>query len=195
MERERWAELSAAISDVSRAIRSSRRHSHDISLIIRTYLWAVLHDRPVVWACEPRNWWPQARPCELPSQPTMSRRTRTAEFERFMAALSSRMRGPELANLVKRIDGKALAVARHSTDPDATSGRGVGGMQRGYKLHAVWGSRVLCPKSLRSGPSTPTSAPSPSGLSLAWRERATCWATTTSTPVTSSTSPRSTTTG
>lgn len=143
MERERWAELSAAISDVSRTIKSSRRHTHDISLIIRTYLWAVLHDRPVLWACEPRNWWPQARPRQLPSQPTMSRRMRTAEFERFMDALSSRMRGSELADLVKRIDGKALAVARHSTDPDATSGRGVGGMQRGYKLHAVWGSRFM----------------------------------------------------
>lgn len=143
MERERWFELSVAISDVSRAIRSSRRHTHDISLIIRVYLWAVLHDRPVVWACERRNWWPQARPEELPSQPTMSRRTRSAQFERFLEALSNRLRGSELTGLIKCIDGKALAVARHSRDSDATSGWGVGGMQRGYKLHTVWGSRPM----------------------------------------------------
>ena len=143
MERERWSELSAAISDVSRAIKSTRRHTHDISLIIRVYLWAVLHDRPVVWACHRRNWWPQVRPEELPSQPTMSRRTRSTQFDRFLDALSNRLRGSELAVLVKCIDGKALAVARHSRDSDATPGWGVGGMQRGYKLHAVWGSRSM----------------------------------------------------
>ena len=143
MERERWSELSVAISDVSRAIRSSPRHTHDISLIIRVYLWAVLHDRPVVWACHARNWWPQARPGELPSQPTMSRRMRTLMFEQFLEALGARLRGSSAAGLLKRIDGKALAVARHTTDSDAASGRGVGGMQRGYKLHAIWGSRPM----------------------------------------------------
>lgn len=143
MERERWAELSAAISDVNRSVRSNFKHTHDISLIVRVYLWAVLHDRPVVWACDPRNWWPHARPRRLPSQPTMSRRTRTELFDRFKHAMSSRLHGIGLADLVKRIDGKPLAVARHSTDPDATSGRGVGGLQRGYKLHAVWASRPM----------------------------------------------------
>lgn len=24
--------------------------------IAAVYLWAVLHDRPVCWACDPRNW-------------------------------------------------------------------------------------------------------------------------------------------
>lgn len=143
MEHERWPELSAAISDVGRSIRSGRRHTHDTNLIVRVYLWTVLHDRPVLWACDRRNWWPRARPKRLPSQPTMSRRTRAAAFDLFMDALGDRLRGSELAGLVKRIDGKALAVARHSTDPDATSGRGVGGMQRGYKLHAVWASRPM----------------------------------------------------
>lgn len=143
MERERWAELSAAISDVARSTTRNARQTHDISLIIRVYLWSVLHDRPVVWACDPRNWWPRTRPHKLPSQSTMSRRMRTEAFDRFMNALTSRLRGSESADLVKRIDGKAMAVARHSSDPDATSGRGVGGMQRGYKLHAVWGSRPM----------------------------------------------------
>jgi hypothetical protein len=40
--------------------------------------------------------------------------------------------------LVKRIDSKALAVSKVSKDPDASFGRGAGGMQKGYKLHAVW---------------------------------------------------------
>jgi hypothetical protein len=36
------------------------------------------------------------------------------------------------------VDGKPLPVAAHSVDPDADFGRGAGGPQRGYKLHALW---------------------------------------------------------
>lgn len=143
MEHEHWAQLSAGVSDVARSTKRDARHSHDISVVIRVYLWSVLHDRPVYWACNHRNWWPRTRPDKLPSQSTMSRRIRTEAFDQFMSALGRRLRGSAPADLVKRIDGKALAVARHSSDPDATSGRGVGGMQRGYKLHAVWGSRPM----------------------------------------------------
>jgi hypothetical protein len=38
------------------------------------------------------------------------------------------------------IDGKALAVSGVSKDPDTGYGRGAGGKQKGYKLHAVWGA-------------------------------------------------------
>ena len=38
------------------------------------------------------------------------------------------------------IDGKALAVSGVSKDPDTGYGRGAGGNQKGYKLHAVWGA-------------------------------------------------------
>ena len=42
--------------------------------------------------------------------------------------------------LVRIIDGKALAVSGVSKDPDTGYGRGAGGNQKGYKLHAVWGA-------------------------------------------------------
>ena len=41
--------------------------------------------------------------------------------------------------LVRRLDGKPLPVSRHSVDPQATSGRGAGGLAKGYKLHAIYG--------------------------------------------------------
>ena len=41
--------------------------------------------------------------------------------------------------LVQIIDGKPLAVSGVSKDRDAGYGRGAGGNQKGYKLHAVWG--------------------------------------------------------
>lgn len=57
----------------------------------------------------------------------MSRRTRGKLFERFMAAaVGARLAGRPSSAVVKRTDGKALAVAAHSKDRDAAWGRGRG---------------------------------------------------------------------
>jgi len=45
--------------------------------------------------------------------------------------------------LIKTIDGKPLAVSGVTKDIDAGYGRGAGGMQKGYKFFAVWGSGPL----------------------------------------------------
>jgi len=45
--------------------------------------------------------------------------------------------------LIRIIDGKPLAVSGVTKDADATYGRGAGGMQKGYKLHTVWGGGPL----------------------------------------------------
>ena len=45
--------------------------------------------------------------------------------------------------LVQIMDGKALAVSGVSKDPDTGYGRGAGGHQKGYKLHAVWGASPM----------------------------------------------------
>lgn len=74
----------------------------------------------------------------MPSQSTLSRRTRTKNFGRFLHRLGERLAGRSAAQWVKCIDGKPLPVAAHSTDPDATWGRGAGQNSRGYKLHAIW---------------------------------------------------------
>jgi DDE family transposase len=68
----------------------------------------------------------------------MSRRLRTPGFKQFMKALSARMAGKASSSLIRRVDGKALSVAAHSTDRHASWGRGAGGKAKGYKLHAIW---------------------------------------------------------
>ena len=45
--------------------------------------------------------------------------------------------------LLRMIDGKPLVVSGVTKDKDAGYGRGAGGMQKGYKLHAVWSSGPL----------------------------------------------------
>lgn len=140
MERELWAELSQAISDVSRSRCSGARFTHQTALVVRVYLFAAMHDKSVNWACEPSHWPRELRPQKLPSQSTMSRRLRTDQVKDFLDALESRLSADSHARsmqLIKVIDGLPLRVAAHSQDKQATWGRGAGQMMRGYKLTAI----------------------------------------------------------
>src|SRR5207244_2881432 len=92
-------------------------------------LWAALHDRPLAWACDPRHWTTtRLRPARLPSQSTVSRRTRRVAFGLFLNSLSERLRGDGLPGLALTLDGKPLLVGGCSKDP-------AGG--RGYQLVAA----------------------------------------------------------
>ena len=150
MERERWAELSAAVDRVDAGWREgSGRFVHRTAVIVRVYLWAALHDRPVSWACEAANWDAKLRPRELPGQSTMSRRTRGRHgkrFHEFLAAVGAGMNRegpPAPMRLTKCMDGKALPVAAHSKDRDARWGRGAGQPSNGYKLHVITSGRPM----------------------------------------------------
>jgi len=139
MDRELWNQLSQAMFDVARGFRRCPRQTYDTHRIVRLYLWSVLHDRPVIWATNPRSWSYSTRPQALPDQSTMSRRLRDAQTWCFLDKLARRVAGPVRPVLIKALDGKPLVVAKHSADADATRGRGVGGFAKGYKLHAIWG--------------------------------------------------------
>jgi hypothetical protein len=142
MEAERYRRVCAVI-DQACPHRRARRQQFGDHLILRVYFWAVLHDRPTCWACDPGNWPEARRPFELPSQPTMSRRLRTvgvlAALERAHTLLADRFEPTPL----KQIDSKPLVVGNYSKDPDARRGRAAGEMARGYKLHALRSGGVL----------------------------------------------------
>jgi len=137
MEHELWCILAYYLTQLSRAEHPGR-FTHPTSRVVRVYLWAVLHDRPVYWACEKRNWTGVKPPRVLPDQSTMSRRLRRADFQEMLWRLINQLAPAERDALVLRIDGKALAVAKHSHARGATIGRGTGSLQRGYKLHAIY---------------------------------------------------------
>lgn len=151
MERELWKMLSELIDAVDAAFVDSPRFAHRTALIVRVHLWATLKERPISWACERYNWPPGFKECRsgyLPDQSTASRRSRGRLgkfFEKFLDQLARKISAnpdPRLLDL-KRLDGKPLIVAAHSTDKNATFGRAAGGLARGYKLHALWGSSIL----------------------------------------------------
>ena len=137
MERELWNIITSHLTALSKLERPGRC-THPATRIVRIYLWAVLHDRPVYWACNKRNWAGVKPPRIMPNQSTMSRRLRKMDVPAMLEKVMDRLEPVDRNALVLRIDGKPLPVAKHSQDPLATIGRGAGGFQRGYKLHAIY---------------------------------------------------------
>jgi hypothetical protein len=137
MERELWPigyrELRAA------AQGTTQKYAHYHPWVIAAVLvWAALHDRPVSWACDLRNWsTTRLRPAELPSAATVSRRAARTVFGVFLNRVAARLRGegPPAWELI--VDGKPLPVGRCSKDPDARAGP----LGKGYKLHVILGDR------------------------------------------------------
>jgi hypothetical protein len=137
MERELWEVLCLF---ASRLYNRSARSCYGDDVICAVCWWAVVHDRPISWACHREHWPPDFR-LPLPSQPTMSRRLRSAPVEQLFADVEQALltwfvvAGPQ----VLAVDGKPLPVGGPSKDADAAWGRAAGGLAKGYKLHVVWG--------------------------------------------------------
>src|SRR5439155_11164373 len=101
-------------------------------VLVAAMLWAALHDRPVAWACNRRNWSTTSlRPCSIPSEGTMTRRIDSVSTGVFWRALEQRLRGSGNPALLTFLDGKPLPIGGNSKDPDARWGRGAGGLAKG----------------------------------------------------------------
>jgi len=142
MERELWESLCRLAGLV---YNRKPRVLYTDEVIVAVYVWAVVHDRPVHWACDASNWPPDLAQWRLPSQPTMSRRLRTATFEQLLYDIENALLSLTVIyhQWMRVIDGKSLPVGGPSKDADTTWGRGSGGKQKGYKLHVIWGGGPL----------------------------------------------------
>lgn len=105
--------------------------------IVMTYFWAVLHDRPVAWACQAQHWPVAARDVALPSASTMSRRLRRPAVTSLLEAVEHALRRAMPRDRLVFIDAKPLPIGNSSKDPDARMGYGNGRLVKGYKLHAI----------------------------------------------------------
>lgn len=138
MEREAWSRIVPLVERLAPRT-ANRRYAFDWSRIILVYLWAVLHDRPICWACQAATWPGDLLPPRLPTPSTMTRRLRAACVICALNRLLRHMQRGQTRGLVSIIDGKALPVGPHSRDPDARWGRGASGLAKGYKLHLIAG--------------------------------------------------------
>lgn len=142
MERELWKLLYDIATKLDKPWGSWRYSAGDVVVV---YFWCVLHDRPMSWGVVKENWPDDLCPRRLPSQSNFSRRMRRSDTEQLMTEIEQTwlvMTGV-CQFLIRIIDGKPLAVSGVTKDQDAGYGRGAGGMQKGYKLHAVWGTGPL----------------------------------------------------
>jgi hypothetical protein len=142
MERELWQALYLLATNLD---KPWGRWKYSTAEIVGVYFWAVLHDRPTSWAAQPEEWPADLRPLRIPPQSTLSRRLQQADAVDLMTAVEQQL--VVLIGLgqhwIHVLDGKPLAVSPISHDRDAAWGRGARGMQKGYKLHAVWNGGPL----------------------------------------------------
>lgn len=134
MERQLFAHLwDELVVLANRRPRGKKQYS-DVH-IVGVYLWAVLHDRPVCWACQEGHW-PPDRPwlLQLPSPATLSRRLRTYGVGLILEQLAEGLRTQFASSLFKIVDSKPLVVGAASKDKDARRGYAAGEIAKGYKL-------------------------------------------------------------
>lgn len=143
MEAKVFRALMKFLNSIAHCPRGARRQFND-RWIIMVYLWSVINDRPVSWACDQQNWQKDQLDCPLPSNATMSRRLRSVGvlqlLERLLMALTDALPTP----LAKTIDSKPMVVGAYSKDKEAKRGRlSEGQMARGYRLHALCHGRAV----------------------------------------------------
>ena len=98
MERELWKQLYAMVVRLDN-LWTNGLYRHAEILVV--YLWAVIHDRPTSWACDPRNW-EAAPPVRLPPQSTMSRRLRSRGTKELLDLVESELGGdPRILNCTR----------------------------------------------------------------------------------------------
>jgi hypothetical protein len=136
MEYQLWLSIIAVLSAMGKP-RSAARFDFSDEDIVKVFFWSVIHDRPVSWACQSRNWPLHCRRRALPSPPTMSRRLRQASVLALLNALETRVVAPQEPGIFWMIDGKPLVIGGASKDRQAGYGRAVRGKAKGYKIHAI----------------------------------------------------------
>jgi hypothetical protein len=136
MEGELWRQVYSLAKRLGKSSSVVRGTYFDVE-IIGVYLWSVLHDRPVNWACERRNWCGRCPMMRLPSPSTISRRLRSVGVQRLLCMIEKELLNQRPASWCRYIDGKPLPISGHSQDSDAGYGRAAGGKTRGYRFHGV----------------------------------------------------------
>lgn len=137
MDSHVWREIYQNLGQIDRGLRwFGRRPVYSDRLITAMYLWSVMHDRPLCWACRRENYGSCFRPRKLPSVSQFCKRLQTERCRQILRGLHERLSHLEWSTEVSFLDGHALPVGANTKDSDARAGRAPGGFARGYKLHA-----------------------------------------------------------
>jgi hypothetical protein len=136
MEGQLWKRIVMVLAQVCKRPKRTNEDFSDED-IVRVFYWAVIHDRPISWACHARNWPLHARRKALPSTTTMSRRQCTPHVISLLNAVEQHVTRPTSRGLYWMIDGKPLVIGGCSKDRQAGYGKAAASKAKGYKLHAI----------------------------------------------------------
>lgn len=140
MERQLWKSIVELLKEIDKPKQNSR-WTYSTTVVVKVWMWAVIHDRPISWACQRRNWPVYEQRWKRPSNTTMSRRLRSVEVLQVLEQLEQRVIRPrDSNNLVWMIDGKPLPISGCSKDRQAGYGRAAASKAKGYKIHSILGS-------------------------------------------------------
>jgi len=144
MDGKLWRRVYRTIMRIAQP-KPRRKRRFDDRCIVLILLRAGADNLSIHRACRPDQWIGLPGLTELPSQSTVSRRSRTASVQHLMTHVEHWLRRRDIGERVAAVDGRALSVNPHSKDPDACWGYVGGGFAKGYKLHAIW-DRAAMPR-------------------------------------------------
>jgi hypothetical protein len=141
MERQLWPRLYQLLMEAGKHHDRRRKQFNDAWIAV-IYMWSVLHDRPISWACDSGNWRGESlAPLNLPSPSTMSRRL---NGKKSLSVRQLLERAQQITTewfpdwFCYWIDSKPLTVSGVSKDRDARYGRAAGHKAKGYRMHVLY---------------------------------------------------------
>lgn len=106
--------------------------------ILSVYLWAVLHDRPISWAADKKNWPPYwQKKIRFPDDSTVSRRMKTSSLQKIFEELENDGTQMLPPSICRFIDAKPLPIGGCSKDAQAGYGHAASCKAKGYKFYAI----------------------------------------------------------
>jgi len=136
MEAELWKQVYKLVTQMAKG-KTLKRATYTDGDIILTYMWAVLHDRPIYWACKKSSWPIYYRRRPLPDPSTMTRRLRRAGLQRLLCDIEKSLVNRFPRSVCRWIDAKPLVIGGCSKDKQSAFGFGASCIAKGYKLYAV----------------------------------------------------------
>ena len=136
MESELYKKVYQLVMKIANGRTIKRATFFDADIIL-TYLWAVLHDRPIYWACNKKNWPIYYRRRPLPTASTMTRRLRKQGVQNLLKEAEQALIKRFPPSICRWIDAKPLPIGKNSKDKQSGFGPAAGLMAAGYKMHTI----------------------------------------------------------
>ena len=121
MESELYKKVYQLVMKIANGRTIKRATFFDADIIL-TYLWAVLHDRPIYWACNKKNWPIYYRRRPLPTASTMTRRLRKQGVQNLLKEAEQALIKRFPPSICRWIDAKPLPIGKNSKDKQSGFG-------------------------------------------------------------------------